>query len=91
MAQKKLLPFTVRTITPAVFLTGEYSTPSADKAKELTKLLQGLLAPGVYSSAKAAAERGVPAGTFVVVDDPSTPEEVFSVEIVPTIRKRRLS
>ena len=87
---KKNIGFTVRTITPAVFLTGEYSVRPEAKAAELTKLVQGLLAYGIYPSVKDAAANGVPAGTFIIVDDPKTPEKEFSVQIVPRIGGRRL-
>lgn len=85
--KRKTLGFTVRTITPTVYLTGEYRTRPQAKAKELTTLLQGLLASGVWSSAKDAAASGVPTGTFIIVDDPKTPDREFKVEIVPAFRR----
>ena len=86
-AIRKRVGLTVRTITPAVYLTGNYRSSSSAKAKELTDLVQGLLAYGVWKSAKDAAASGVPAGTFIIVDDPSTPEQDFTVQIVPAFRR----
>ena len=90
MARKKIIPFTTRTITPAVFLTGEYSSKAEAKAAELTKLVQGLLAYGIWKDVKEAALSGVPAGTFIIVDDPNTPAQDFSVQIVPRVVGRKV-
>jgi hypothetical protein len=79
---------TTRTITPTVFLTGQYQISAEAKAAELTRLMQALLAFGVFPNALEAARRGVPAGTYVVVDNPETPEMEFSVQVVPTIFRR---
>lgn len=87
--RRKTLGFSTRTITPAVFFTGNYNTNGQTKAKELTALIQGLLAYGVWSSAKEAAASGVPAGTFIIVDDPKTPDREFNVQIVPAYRGDR--
>lgn len=76
---------TVNTIAPTVYLTGQYQVSAEAKATELTRLMQQLLAFGVFASAIDAAKRGVPAGTYVVVDNPLTPVEEFSVQIVPKI------
>jgi hypothetical protein len=79
---------TTRTITPTVFLTGQYQVSAEAKATELTRLMQALLAFGVFPNVIDAAQRGVPAGTYVVVDNPLTPEMEFSVQVVPTIFRR---
>jgi hypothetical protein len=85
--KRKTLGFTTRTITPAVYLTGQYRRRPQAKAKELTALVQGLLANGVWESAEAAAASGVRTGTFIIVDDPKTAEQDFTVEIVPAYRR----
>lgn len=85
---KKQIPVTVKTITPTVFLTGQYNTSPEAKAKELTSLMQKLLAPGIWRSAQDAANEGIPKGTFIIVDDPRTPGTEFSVEVVPAINKK---
>ena len=84
--KRKRVGFTTKTITPAVYLTGNYRSNSSAKAKELTALVQGLLAYGVWPSAKEASRAGVPSGTFIIVDDPKTPEQDFTVQIVPAYR-----
>lgn len=85
--KRRTLGYTVKTITPAVFFTGSYKADGKTKAKELTVLMQNLLSNGVWESAQDAAIKGVPAGTFIIVDDPNTPEQDFTVEIVPAFRK----
>ena len=87
--ERKVIPVTTRTITPTVFLTGQYQVNAETKAVELTRLMQSLLVSGVFPNALAAVEKGVPAGTYVVIDDPETPEEDFSVQIVPRIFKKK--
>ena len=86
IGKRKRVGLTTKTITPAVFFTGNYNTNGQTKAKELTALVQGLLAYGVWKAAKDAAASGVPAGTFIIVDDPNTPEQDFTVQIVPAYR-----
>ena len=86
--ENRVTGVTIRTITPTVFLTGQYQVSAEAKATELTRLMQQLLAYGVFESALAAARGGVPAGTYVVVDNPATPVEEFSVQIVPKIFRR---
>jgi hypothetical protein len=81
---------TIKTITPTVFLTGQYQVSAEAKAAELTRLMKALLANGVFQSVLEAAQRGVPAGTYVVVDNPATPVEEFSVQIVPKIFRPRV-
>ena len=85
MAKTKTTGVTVKTITPTVYLTGQYSASPEAKAKELTNLLKSLVAYGVWESALSAAEAGVPSGSFIVVDSKETMELDFSVEIVPAI------
>jgi hypothetical protein len=87
--QKKVVGFTTKTITPAVFATGEYKSKPEAKAVELTRLLKGLLANGIYENVLDAAKKGVPTGTFIIVDNPETPEQEFTVEIVPFIRRKK--
>ena len=53
------------------------------------RLLKGLLANGIYQNVLEAAEKGVPTGTFIIVDNPETPEQEFTVEIVPFIRRKK--
>ncbi|MEY4331559.1 MAG: hypothetical protein RLZZ196_297 [Bacteroidota bacterium] len=86
--EKASVGFNVRNITPAVYLTGEYNSKPEAKAVELTRLVKGLLANGIWSYAADAAKAGVPAGTFIIVDNPETKEKEFTVEIVPFIRKK---
>jgi len=52
------------------------------KIVELTALLAALLRPGIYSSIEEAQRAGVPAGTFIIIDDPKTPETEFTIQIV---------
>ena len=85
----KVVGFTTKNITPAVFATGEYKSKPEAKAVELTRLLKGLLANGIYQNVLEAAEKGVPTGTFIIVDNPETPEQEFTVEIVPFIRRKK--
>ena len=72
----------VNTIVPKVYKTSQYKSTGAEKAAELTTLLQALLAWGVFETLEDAFLAGVPVGTFVVIDDPATPEEVFVVDVV---------
>lgn len=88
MATENRTGVTIKTITPTVFLTGQYQVSAEAKAAELTRLMQALLANGVFQSVLDAAREGVPAGTYVVVDNPLTPVEEFSVQIVPKIFRR---
>jgi hypothetical protein len=85
---QKVNGVTTRTITPTVFLTGQYQISGEAKAAELTRLMQQLLAFGVFPNVIDAAQKGIPAGTYVVVDDPKTPVEEFSVQVVPRIFKK---
>jgi hypothetical protein len=72
----------VDTIVPSVYTIGQYSTTADQKAAQLTTLLQDLLSLGVFNSMEIAFSKGVPVGTFIVVDDPETPETEFSVQVV---------
>jgi hypothetical protein len=86
---RELIGVTVKTITPSVYITGLYTGNAQAKAAELTRLMQNLLAFGIWDSALDAANKGVPAGTFIIVDDPKTPVEEFAVQIVPKIFKKK--
>jgi len=86
---KKILGYTVRTITPAVFLTGQYNAKPEAKAAELTRLMEALLAYGIWKDVKEAALSGVPAGTFIIVDDPNTDVNDFTVQIVPRVVRKK--
>lgn len=79
---------TNNTITGRVYLTAQLSSTAEDKAAELTILMQELLAYGVYPNALDAAKKGVPTGTFVVIDSPETPQKEFSVQVVPYLERR---
>jgi len=74
-------------ITPLVFQTSRYAASNALKTAELTKLFTSLLSVGIWKSATDAAKEGVPAGTYIIVDDPKTPEQDFTVQVVPLIKK----
>lgn len=87
--EKKVIGVTTRTITPTVFLTGQYQVNAEAKAAELTRLMQQLLAFGVFSDVIEAAKKGVPTGTYVVIDDRATPQVEFSVQVVPNLFKKR--
>jgi hypothetical protein len=71
---RKPIGFTVRNITPAVYLTSLYTASPQAKATELSRLVDGLLDLGIWSSADDAFFAGVPAGTFVLVDSGSLSE-----------------
>jgi hypothetical protein len=58
------------------------------KAQELTNLLRLLLSVGIYESIESAFYKGVPPGTFVVIDDPATPEAEFNVQIVKEFTRK---
>jgi hypothetical protein len=55
--------------------------PGAKEA-ELTTLFKCLLSAGIYESINAAVLQGVPKGTFVIIDDPKTPELDFDIKVV---------
>jgi hypothetical protein len=77
---------TLDTIVPSVFVLGQYGVSSASQAAALTTILQNLLSLGVYESIDAAYSKGIPVGTFVIVDNPETPDKDFSVEVVQATR-----
>lgn len=52
------------------------------KAAELTAFIEALLRPGIYSSVSDALKEGLPIGTFIIVDDPSTDEREFKIQVV---------
>ena len=72
----------VDTIVPQVFFLSQYGISSERQAAELTKIVSALLNVGIYPSLEAAYTDGVPVGTFVIVDDPKTPDRDFLVEVV---------
>jgi hypothetical protein len=89
--------FTVRNITPAVYLTSLYTASPQAKAAELSRLVDGLLDLGIWSSAEEAFFEGIPAGTFVLVDSGSLSEpreaadareKNVRVEIVRKVKKK---
>jgi hypothetical protein len=88
VAERTITGVTAKTITPTVFITGQCQANPEAKAAELTRLMQNLLAYGVFPNVAEAVKRGVPAGTYVVIDDPETPEDDFTVQIVPKIFRR---
>jgi hypothetical protein len=94
----KPIGFTVRNITPAVYLTGLYTASPQAKAAELTRLLRGLLDLGIWSSTQEAFSNGVPAGTFVLVDngrldaaaaDSREAARTIEIQVVTAVRKKK--
>ena len=79
----------VDTVVPQVFFLSQYSTTQAQKAAELTIIVKGLLSVGIYTSLQAAFDAGIPVGTFVIIDDPETPEKDFLVQVVRDMGDRR--
>lgn len=74
-------------VSSAVYETSKINTNIANiKAKELTLLVQKLLSVGLYTSIAEAVKANVPGGTFVLIDDPKTPDKDFRVEMVPLTR-----
>lgn len=74
----------VDNISALVFNSAKLTVENPEiKTAELTALLAALLRPGIYSSTEEAQKRGVPVGTFIIVDDPETPETEFTIKIVP--------
>lgn len=88
LAREIIDTITVDTIVPQVYVLLQYSTTGDEKAAALTKILQGLLSLGVYPSVDMAYLKGVPVGTFVVIDDPETPETDYSVQVVRSTGRR---
>ena len=82
--QKNFL--TVDTIVPSVFVLGQYGVSSASQAAALTTILQNLLSVGIYESIDNAYTKGVPVGTFVIIDNPETPDTDFTIEVVRATR-----
>lgn len=83
--RRRNLGFTVRTITPAVYLTGNYNSKSSAKAAELTRLLSGLFSLGIWKSTEEAFNNGIAAGTFILVDDE---QDDLQVQVVTGVRKK---
>ena len=88
IAREIIDTITVDTIVPQVYVLLQYSTTGDEKAAALTEILKGLLSLGVYPSVDMAYLRGVPVGTFVVIDDPETPETDYSVQVVRSTGRR---
>lgn len=93
--KRKNVGFTVKNITPAVYLTGLYNTKPEAKAVELTRLIDGLLDLGIWPSAAQAFFAGIPIGTFILVDDGRLAEAAIEanqsnvrVEIVKRVNKK---
>lgn len=72
----------VDTIVPQVYSLSQYGVSQAQQAAELTKIVSALLSIGVYPSIEMAFAKGVPVGTFVIIDNPETPEQDFLVAVV---------
>lgn len=74
---------TVTNVSGAVYKTSRLALNDGNiKAKELTQLIQKLVSVGIYESINDAVLAGVPVGTFVIIDDPKTPNLEFTVELV---------
>ena len=80
MAETTLL--SVDTIVPQVYFLSQYGVKSTQQAAELTTILQSILNIGVFASMEEAYKSGIPVGTFVLIDDPETPDKDFSVQVV---------
>ncbi len=80
MADVTLL--SVDTIVPKVYFLSQYGIKSTQQAAELTTILQSLLGIGVFKTIDDAYRSGIPVGTFVIIDDPETPDLDFSVQVV---------
>jgi hypothetical protein len=103
LVKRPITGFTVRNITPAVYLTGLYTASPQAKAAELSRLIDGLLDLGIWSSAEEAFFEGIPAGTFVLVDSGSLSEpreaaeaayareKNVRVEIVRKVKKKEVA
>jgi len=77
-------------ITGLVYITGQLSSTAEEKAKELSILMQSVLSYGIFSNVMDAARKGIPTGTFVVISDPETPAQDFSVEVVPYVSEKKV-
>lgn len=74
---------TANNVSGAVYKTSRLALNDGNvKAKELTMLIQKLVSVGIYESINDAVLAGVPVGTFVIIDDPKTPNLEFTVELV---------
>lgn len=96
--ERKNVGFNVRNITPAVYLTGNYNSKPNAKAAELTRLLRGLLDLGIWPSTQEAFLNGIPAGTFVLVDngrlnaaaaDSREAARTIEIQVVTAVRKKK--
>lgn len=77
-------PVTIYNVSSLVYITSDITVNETAEAKaaELTTLLKSLLSVGIYDSVASAQKKGVPPGTFILVDDPETDETEFTIEIV---------
>jgi hypothetical protein len=84
MADQKFIdPLTTLNASSLVYQTSKINLRNPKvKAEELTMLIQKLLSAGIYESIGDAVKAGVPRDTFVIIDDPNTPENEFKVEVV---------
>lgn len=91
-AQEKVITegLTNNNVTGRVYLTGQLSSTAEDKAAELTVLVDDLTRWGIFRNITDAVKKGVPTGTFVLVD--ATGEELtdVKVEVVPFYVKDKL-
>jgi hypothetical protein len=84
MADQKFIdPLTTLNASSSVYQTSKINLRNPQvKAEELTMLIQKLLSVGIYESIGDAVKAGVRKGTFVVIDDPKTPEKEFVVRLI---------
>jgi hypothetical protein len=77
-------PVTIYNVSSLVYVTSDVTVnePAEAKAAELTTLLKALLSVGIYDSVESAQKKGVFPGTFILVDDPETEEEEFTIQVV---------
>jgi len=78
---------TNNTITGRVYITGQLSSTAEDKAAELTILVDSLTKWGIFKNIADAVEKGVPTGTFVLVDASGEKLDDVKVEVVPFYRQ----
>jgi hypothetical protein len=85
MAEEKYNVNVVNTenISSYVYKTSQIFANASTVEEELTSLIKSLLSVGVYDSIESAQTNNVPAGTFVIIDDPETEEKDFQVKVVP--------
>jgi len=75
---------TITNVSGAVYRTSRLALNDGNvKARELTNLLQKLISVGIYESLDEAISNRVPAGTFIIIDDPNTDIREFVIEMIP--------